>query len=298
MIIPTHNRAGILAKCLTALEAQACAEPFEAIVVDDGSTDRTPEMLAEWNSRRYTLISIRQENKKPAAARNLGMQHAAGEFILFLGDDIIASPQLLGEHARSRSLGDGEIAVLGYTVWSPELRVTRFMKYLGEQGWQFGYSLIQDPNDVPFNFFYTSNISLPRSLLERVGEFDESFGTAGWEDIEYGYRLKHQGAKIVFRREARAEHLHCTTFRSFCARQYCVGRFAPYFYKKHPELKEFLGGDTPRPALSRRIALNFLTRLCFLEEYFPRLDFSRFYPDLMTYHYLRGLWSATRENPT
>ncbi len=292
VIIPTYNRAEILAKCLTALGHQTFPHAFEVIAVDDGSTDRTPQLLGQWSSSKYRFRFLRQQNKKPAAARNLGMEHATGDCILFLGDDIIASPELLAEHARGQNRAAGDAAVLGYTVWSSELRVTRFMQYLGEHGWQFGYSLIRDPMDLPFNFFYTSNISLPRSLMQRVGTFDESFGTAGWEDTEYGYRLKKEGGKMVFRREARAEHLHFTTFQSFCARQFRVGQFAPYFYKKHPELSDFLGAGTPIPPPLRRMALNVLTYLCTLEERFPQLDFSRFYPDLMTYHYLRGLRSA------
>ncbi|HEY3132492.1 MAG TPA: glycosyltransferase family 2 protein [Acidobacteriota bacterium] len=292
VIIPTYNRAGILVKCLTALEHQTTPEEFEVLVVDDGSTDRTPQLLAQWQSNRYRFRFLRQQNKKPAAARNLGMNQATGDFILFLGDDIIASPQLIAEHKQGHDRAGDDAAVLGYTVWSSELRVTRFMRYLGEHGWQFGYALIRDPMDLPFNFFYTSNISLSRLLMERVGKFDESFGTAGWEDTEYGYRLKKEGGKIIFRREALAEHLHFTTFQSFCARQFRVGRFAPYFYKKHPELRNFLGAGAPMPSASRRLTLHFLTHLCGLEERIPGLDFSRFYPDLMTYHYLRGLHSA------
>lgn len=297
VVIPTYNRVSILARCLQALERQTFSNPFEVIVVDDGSVDTTPHLLASWSSRRYTLRCFRQENKKPAAARNRGIRHVVGERVLFLGDDIIASPQLLFEHDRAHTAQGGGVAVLGYTVWSSELQVTRFMKYLGEQGWQFGYALIRDPGDLSFNFFYTSNVSLPVSLLTRVGGFDEFFGAAGWEDTEYGYRLKRVGGRIVFHPEARAEHLHFTTFRSFCARQYRVGQFAPYFYEKHPELRVSLGANAPRPSSWKRITLNALTYLCGLEERFPRLDLSRYYPELMNYHYLRGLQAAARQLP-
>ncbi|MBI2821171.1 MAG: glycosyltransferase family 2 protein [Acidobacteria bacterium] len=295
VIVPTYNRAGILAKCLGALEKQTFTGPFEVIVVDDASSDSTPQLLSRWNSHRYRLQRLRQEkNQKPAAARNLGMEQASGSFLLFLGDDIIASTALLAEHARAHSNHAGRVAVLGYTAWSSELKVTRFMKYLGEEGWQFGYSLIQDPSNLPFNFFYTSNISLPAPLARCVGAFDESFGVAGWEDTEYGYRLQKLGGKIVFHKEARAEHQHPTTVQSFCARQYQVGQFAPHFYRKHPELRAFLGAETPLPPLWRQVLLNCLTRLCRLEDGFPGLNMSRFYPDLMTYHYLRGLQAARR----
>ncbi|HEY2934237.1 MAG TPA: glycosyltransferase family 2 protein [Acidobacteriota bacterium] len=292
-VIPTFNRAEILRRCLNALEVQTSSSEFEVIVVDDGSTDQTSDLLNSWHSNRFELRHFRQENKKPAAARNLGVSYSRGHRILFLGDDIIASPEFLEQHVEAHRRHPDITAVLGYTVWSSELRITRFMKYLGEEGWQFGYSLIEDPENVPFNFFYTSNISLQRSLFDAIGPFDESFGTAGWEDTEYGYRLKQGGGKIVFQRTALAEHLHPTSFESFCERQFRVGQYAPYFYRKHPELREFLGADIVFPSASRRLLLNLLTKVCSLEERFPSLDFSRYYPDLMTYHYMRGLIAAS-----
>ena len=294
LVIPTFNRAGILSKCLAALENQVSGIAFEVVVVDDGSTDDTAGVLDRWSGRRFALKALRQPNSKPAAARNLGLRHCRGQYVVFLGDDIIAEPNFLAEHARAHADFAREAAVLGYTFWSRELRVTRFMRYLGEQGWQFGYALIQDPTDLPFNFFYTSNISLPFTLIERVGTFDESFGTAGWEDTEYGYRLKQMGGKILFQKTARAEHLHSTTFHSFCARQYRVGQFAPNFFEKHPELRKTLGAEAPLPSPARRLALNLLTCLCGLEDRFQGLDMSRYYPDLMTYHYLRGVHAVQR----
>jgi glycosyltransferase involved in cell wall biosynthesis len=298
VIIPTYNRSAILAKCLAALEQQTIDEPFEVIVVDDGSRDDTPGLLQGWRSRRFRFRHLRQPNKKPAAARNAGMESATGELLLFLGDDIIAAPDLLAEHSRAHRQASPLDAVVGYTVWSSELKVTRFMRYLGEQGWQFGYALIEDPENLPFNFFYTSNVSVRASLAKQLGRFDESFGAAGWEDTEYGYRLKQKEGRIRFHRAACAEHLHFTTFRSFCERQYRVGQFAPYFYGKHPELRPSLGADTPLPPPWKRLLLECLTELCRLEERFPWMDMSRYYPDLMSYHYLRGLRAALRSSRT
>src|SRR5438552_8597914 len=140
IVIPTYNRAAIMAKCLTALDRQTFDDPFEVIVVDDGSSDATPQLLKSRTAANYQLRSFRQQNQKPAAARNLAMQHASGDLVLFLGDDIIASSTLLAEHDAAHATHSGDFAILGYTTWSAELQVTRFMEYLGEQGWQFGYS--------------------------------------------------------------------------------------------------------------------------------------------------------------
>ena len=55
--------------------------------------------------------------------------------------------------------------MIGYTTWPEEWKKTRFLEFIGEQGWQFGFSLIEDFENVPFNFFYTSNLSMPRKLF-------------------------------------------------------------------------------------------------------------------------------------
>ena len=93
---------------------------------------------------------------------------------------------------------------------------------------------------MPFNFFYTSNISLPRALLLEAGLFDTTFPHAAWEDIEIAYRLMRRGMRIVYRPEAVARHHHDITFASFRRRQEKAGESAAIFYEKHPELGDFL----------------------------------------------------------
>jgi hypothetical protein len=133
------------------------------------------------------------------------------------------------------------VAVLGYTTWPRDRRVSPFLHHINEYGLQFGYGLIEDPDSVPFNFFYTSNVSLPRGLLIDAGLFDTTFPHAAWEDIELAYRLTKQGMKILYRPDAVARHFHEITFRSFRRRQEKSGEAAAIFFEKHPELGDFLG---------------------------------------------------------
>ena len=132
------------------------------------------------------------------------------------------------------------VAVLGYTTWPRDLRVSPFLHQINEYGLQFGYGLIRDPEQVPFNFFYTSNVSLPRELLLEAGLFDTSFPHAAWEDIEVAYRLMQRGMRMLYRPEAVARHHHDITFASFRRRQEKAGEAAAIFYRKHPELGDFL----------------------------------------------------------
>lgn len=83
IIIPTHNRAGFLRDAIESIFAQE-ERDFEIIVVDDGSTDATPEILKPYAGR---IEILRQENRGPAAARNLGIDRARGEYVAFLDSD-------------------------------------------------------------------------------------------------------------------------------------------------------------------------------------------------------------------
>src|SRR5947207_2978022 len=115
VIIPTHNRAALLSECLRALEAQSAPrDAFEVLVLDDGSTDETRRML-EGRPFDLRLRSYFRPHGGANAARNHGAAAAAGRLLLFLGDDMLAAPDLvaahLGAHARCPEESTG---VLGH----------------------------------------------------------------------------------------------------------------------------------------------------------------------------------------
>jgi glycosyltransferase involved in cell wall biosynthesis len=241
VVIPTYRRPGVLFRVRDALGRQESPPEFEVLVIDDGSGDSTGDRLRAY-APSYPFRPFFQENSGPARARNLGVSEAGGSHVLFLGDDTVPEPALLAVHAESHRAAGGEtVAVLGYTTWPVERRVTPFLHHINEYGLQFGYGLIEDPESVPFNFFYTSNISLPRRLLEDAGHFDTTFPHAAWEDIELAYRLSKKGMKILYRPGAVARHHHDITFASFRHRQEKSGEAAAIFFEKHPELGGFLG---------------------------------------------------------
>jgi GT2 family glycosyltransferase len=242
VVIPTHNRVSTLPRVLDALALQTLSfDRFEVIVVDDGSTDATAGFLAGYRPP-YRFRSFAQANTGPAGARNRGVTAAEGERIVFIGDDTIPESGFLAAHeAAHRERPGRRISVLGYTGWPDETPVTPFLDHINEFGLQFGYALIRDPESVPFNFFYTSNVSLPRRALLDAGLFDTTFPHAAWEDIELAYRLSLAGFQIVFCRAAVTRHHHEITLRSFRRRQEKSGEAAAIFYRKHPALGDFLG---------------------------------------------------------
>ena len=295
VVIPTHNRLEILAEVLQGLEAQQGAPRFEVVVVDDGSTDGT----AGWLKSRTFAVPVRavaQENRGPAAARNTGVAVAAGRWVAFLGDDTVPSPGWLAAHreAHRRRGDDPALAVIGYTGWHRRMRLTSFLRYINEHGLQFGYALIRDKENVPFNFLYTSNLTLPRDLLLGA-PFDLKFPYPAWEDIELSYRLTRRGLRIVYEPAARVAHDHPTDFVRFCRRQEKAGYCAVVFFRLHPELGSFLGvgpeGPPPLPPEARHRRLGHLVRaLQRLPVRVPKL-----WEEVLRYHYIQGLHRAWQE---
>lgn len=109
IITPTYNRAYVLWKTILAIQHQACND-WELIIVDDGSTDDTKKLLAEFqgDSRIKTFY---QDNQGPSSARNTGLEKATGEIILYLDSDDEPYPHLLStlffslSHNKTKNYG-------------------------------------------------------------------------------------------------------------------------------------------------------------------------------------------------
>jgi len=158
VVISTYNRKKILEGCLCALDQQSFeSHRYEAIIVDDGSTDGTEEAMPRIREKvKYPLHYIKQDNRGPAAARNLGINSARGELILFLGDDIIAESNLLDQHIDAHRRYRGEnLAILGYATWLKDLNITPFMHWLENGGSQWRFNEMQHDSRVSWRYFYT-----------------------------------------------------------------------------------------------------------------------------------------------
>src|ERR1700733_3406070 len=167
VIIPTYNREKVLAKALDAYLAQSSPQSIrEALVVDDGSTDGTESVVANFSLRSpFTIRYLRQSNKGPAAARNLGIREAVSDIVLFTDSDIVPDRDLVEQHLDwHRRNPETSAAVLGYVTWSPEIKATPFMRWYGDAK-LFGFRRLRNRQEASFHFFYTCNVSLKSELL-------------------------------------------------------------------------------------------------------------------------------------
>jgi len=250
VIIPTFNRKEkLFNKTLKALNNQNFPiDNFEVLIIDDGSSDGTKEYFKKYKDfYKYKIKYFYQENKGPGTARNVGIRQAGADILLFIGDDIIATPDLLKKHMDfHHEYPENNIGMLGYITWSPEIEVIPFMKWLENSGTQFSYYRLKHGDKIKEGFFWTCNISLKKSfLLNNNGFFDEDFPYAAYEDSELGYRLNKRGLILVYNKNALGYHYHYSDLSSIRKRMFIVGKSAVIFQSKHPEM-DILGTSAIR----------------------------------------------------
>jgi glycosyltransferase involved in cell wall biosynthesis len=226
-------------QCMAHLERQTFKD-FEVVVVDDGSTDSTPEHMEAYLAKTPLAVRyVAQKNSGPAKARNLGISMLRTPVCLILGDDIFASPTLVERHMKLHGQHPNiEIAGLGLTQWSRTGQtITPFMRWLEKSPMQFALEDLRAGVPADWKHFYTSNLSVKTELLRKF-PFNEDFPYAAMEDCELGYRIQTQhGLKLNFLPDAIADHLHPTSFRQACDRMLRVGYSTRLLHELWPELR-------------------------------------------------------------
>lgn len=234
IVIPTYNRQPILEKCLRALENQqlrgdSVVSGYEVVLVDDGSTDGTLEWLKSHSTEFPHVRSLSQDHQGPAAARNLGVEQATGDTIIFIDSDLVVTEHFLQSHADALVQGQ------------QQLGSDRLFTY----GWVINTCNFNNPTSEPYKltdfsaaYFATGNVAIARKWLEKAGLFDTRFQLYGWEDLELGVRLKQLGLKLIKCPEAVGYHWHppfaLDQITRMIDREIQRGRMGVLFYQKHP----------------------------------------------------------------
>jgi glycosyltransferase involved in cell wall biosynthesis len=236
VVIPTLGRSPVLPEVLRRLREQRDPPESEVIVVVDADGDLPEEAPAD-----RVLVARRPG---ASAARNEGIRAAAGDVVLFLGDDILASPRLLGEHALWHARFPAEhVAVLGL-VERPG-RGSAFERWL-DHGMQSDYGAIEGDR-AGWGQFYTTNVSVKKAFLERVGGFDEDLPFL-YEDLDLGRRLHDEGLDLRYEPRARAVHDHPATIEAWQERMRAVGAAERAFVEKHPDVAPYFHDRLSRAA--------------------------------------------------
>lgn len=242
VVIPTYKRPKLLRQCLTHLAAQTIANSLEIIVVSDGEDQVVEQLCKEhWGLPvHYAFVPKSQQG----SARNKGVQLATKPYCLFTQDDCFLVPTACEEHMQTLKAHNKHTptAVLGFTTWDPTLTITPVMKWLEQSGWQFGFPSIDQyannyvPTAIQHSYSYTINISLPTAAALQHA-FLEGLTGYGWEDIEWGLRLKEAGITLFYAPRAIGYHHHPITLQESLKRSHAIGHGLPLITQQNQSLK-------------------------------------------------------------
>jgi glycosyltransferase involved in cell wall biosynthesis len=250
VVIPTLNRADVLATTIDRIEHQTIAQSeYEVLVIDNNSSDDTRRVLTEKSSIYPNLRALSQVKPGAAATRNAGIREAVGELILFIDDDIFAEPDLVEVHLRHhRSQPDA--SVIGKVLSPWEDSTEPFLRYLRDRAVLNPYNLA-DAGPMDFAAYHTGNVSTPLKCLRDAGGFNEEFSVYGMEDIELGYRLEKMGCRMHQAPDARAHHEYFPAYDWFIKRCEQAGYSLGKMIELHPELGQRFTKRARYPRLLR-----------------------------------------------
>lgn len=267
LIIPTHNRSGILRDTLLALGRQSWPfNQFEVIVVADNCQDDTAEMVAAYQAQApYRLRFLSHTAGNAAATRNLGAAQAQGQVLLFLDDDVGPQPDLVRAHGEAQA---PHRVVLGYS--KPILPENpSWWQMDARRWWEDTFREFKQPGHrFTYRDFFSGNVSLPTTLFQQIGGFDTALNRL--EDYEFGLRLLKAGIRFHYEPLAVGHHYENTDLEKWLRRIRQEGAADVLMSRRHPELRPSLFGHLQEPVtrlhrLFRHLALYYPRHSEYLE---------------------------------
>lgn len=226
LVIPARDAEETIGACLESvaplLDSGALAE---ILLVDDGSTDGTPEI-----ARRFPVRVLPGGGRGPGAARNVGWRAATAPLVWFIDADCVSEPDAL-DRLRTH-MDDPRIAGVGgsYGNMYPESWLARLIQE------EIAERHRAMPTEV--NFLASFNVLYRREVLRAAGGFDERFLKA--QDAELAYRLIERGDRLRFEPRSRVRHFHPTRLAPYLVTQARQGQWRVRLYLEHPSRA---GGD-------------------------------------------------------
>ena len=224
VIIPAYNAEKTIKECIeSALNNDY--DDFEVVVVDDGSTDNTREIIGRIDDKRLKFFG-NAENSGAPSTRNHGIKKSEGEIVLLLDADAYVKEDWIRRHASLHEetpadvIGGGIIGVYD----------TVYGKCDGLSSW---WMCMPHSKDHYLRKYHlpTNNMSVKRRVFEDVGYFNEALKTG--EDVEFCFKVLRQNLKIYFKSDLVAYHYDRNDFNGFLRHQEAYGRHAIEVRKRH-----------------------------------------------------------------
>lgn len=226
VIVPVHNCRETIEQCLNSL-VRIDHPSFEIVVVDDGSTDETPEIC-----RTFPQVKLVEVPKGgPSKARNIGMAFARGNLVAFTDGDCIVERDWLTE--LEKGFTGPEIAGVGGNQLCPDddshmgSIIHAFLKTIG-----FVADYVKtDTRAKETEHNPTCNVMYRRRVLEDVGGFNEELWPG--EDVELDLHIRRRGYRLIYNPAACVAHYRPGTYHGFARMLYRYGRAQGYLVRKY-----------------------------------------------------------------
>jgi len=211
VVIPVYNRKNFIEQCLSSVLQQQFSGDYEVIVIDDGSTDGTGEILKQFLPK--IRLHTHGKNEGLSSARNRGIQLSQGRFIAMLDSDCVAAPDWLEKIIQPFDADSGIMIVGGHVNDAPPRNY-----------WEIVNKGINFVSHHSGNVEHVigCNMALRREFALQ-NPFDECPGFAAGDDTELCLRCRCQGFKVYYTREAAVVHYHRSSFRSSLTQQFFYG---------------------------------------------------------------------------
>lgn len=201
IIIPSYNAKYLLEKNLpTVIKFSADAK---IIVVDDGSTDGTPEYLKEHFSAITCLHH--DKNKGFSVSMNIGINHSKADYVVFLNNDVLPKKDYLEKSLKY--FKDTDLLGVSFNEESSSWP---------EVNWhsgKFQFTRGKDKTKLHYSAWLSGGSAIvKREYLERLDGFNEIYSPGYWEDIDLGWRAWKKGYKIIWVPDSQVVHHHASSF--------------------------------------------------------------------------------------
>jgi glycosyltransferase involved in cell wall biosynthesis len=232
VVVPSRGGAQRLPLLLDLLAAQTQPD-WEAVVVVDGDVDDSASVIEQYAAHAPVRSIVFPENRGRPAALNAGFEAASGEVLLRCDDDLAPRPDFLAGHVGAHA--DGPRGVIGMCRnLFPE---TAYAAAYGRRAYVRQRDAAYAAAAEDRWHYWGGNVSVDRATWHRVGPYDESFRSYGWEDVDWGYRLSRLGVPIVVVPALETDHhIAATTTAGRALRAYYSGSARHRFEAKHGTL--------------------------------------------------------------
>lgn len=236
VIIPTIHQVGLVQQCINSYRSTTLDHTSEIIVVDDGSSSSTQQVLREWTAAEQIHFIAKPCNEGFSKAVNAGINASSGEYVLLINNDIVFQQAGWLNHMVQLMNSSNDIGIVGARLLYPNLTIQHGGVYPTRRGYfnhRYRYQPAEHPPALVIEDVHAVTGALMlirRSLLQQIGLLSERYFIA-FEDIDLCYRAKKHGYRVVYCGTSYAIHLEGQT------RGTTKQNKNPYWYYKEREAR-------------------------------------------------------------